>query len=114
MTHAITLVKCASGRREDALKIMLDLKRERDLKEKQKAPDRDTVIINECYISFGWPDFVLVLDGDNVELLKKAIVDIRTEVFRRKGGHLETSTIICTTELEIQNAKKKINAVKKN
>jgi hypothetical protein len=107
MTFAITLIKCAAGKRENALGILLDLK---ELYEFEK----DYIKIHECYISFGWPDFVLFLEGKNVELLKKTIVDIRDKVSSGDGGDLETSTIICTTKKDMERAIKDSGIIQGN
>ena len=52
MTYAITLVKCEISKRNEALELLTNLK-------KQKDPFGNKVRIKEFYISFGWPDFVL-------------------------------------------------------
>jgi len=96
MTYAITLVKCATGEREHVLKILLELKKRDFYKGK--------VSIDKCYISFGWPDFVLVFRGENVELIKATIVDMRAMILKSEESHLETSTIICTTQEDIDKA----------
>jgi hypothetical protein len=96
MTYAITLVKCATGEREHVLKILLELKKGEFYKGK--------VSIDKCYISFGWPDFILVFRGENVELIKATIVDIRAIILKGERSHLETSTIICTTQEDINTA----------
>jgi len=107
MTYAMTLVKGETGKREDTLEYLLKLKDQVD-------PFGNTVKIDRCLISFGWPDFVLLLRGENVELLKGAIIELRDLVLKKFENNLETSTIICMDQDEILKAKdivKKIGGV---
>ncbi len=103
MTYAITLVKCEISKRNEALELLTNLK-------KQKDPFGNKVRIKEFYISFGWPDFVLLLRGNNIELLKDSIVLIRRKYFDITKKNLETSTLICTTTTDIKKAKKDIKS----
>jgi len=102
MTYAITLIKGETGKREQTLKYLTDLK---DDLERQKTLLGEGVCIKECYISFGWPDFVLLVNGNNVELLKSTIVKLRDLASNDPlRDNLETSTIICMTKDEIDAA----------
>jgi len=99
MTYAITLIKGETAKREQTLSLLMDLKEQKDLL-------GNGVYIKEIFISFGWPDFVLLLRGNNVELLKDSIVKIRDLVYNGEpNDNLETSTIICMTLDEIEDAK---------
>ena len=109
MTYAITLIRSKSGARDDMLKYLLNLKDKTNLLSLLKLNreinlDEDCISIEECFISFGWPDFVLLLRGNNVELLKYAIIEIRNNA----KTDLETSTIVCTTDKELDEIKGKM------
>jgi hypothetical protein len=98
MTWAITLIKGQSQKREEILDYLDGLT-------KQDDPFKNGVIVKVCYISFGWPDFVVLLNGNNVELLKDSIVKIRNEIYDSKmADNIETSTIVCTTKDEVKDA----------
>lgn len=99
MTYAITLVKGNPKERGTTHLILESLAKDPAFKKKTG------VEIQEVFISFGWPDFVLLLQGDNVELLKNGIIALRDEV-AKKGDEIETSTIICTKQDEINRKNK--------
>lgn len=99
MTDAITLIKGKIGLRDETLRFLTEL---------QKRGLSNKVTIQKCYVSFGWPDFILLLNGKNVELIKNAIIEIRDLVNEETGDNLETSTIICTTQKEIEDEKNKM------
>jgi uncharacterized protein with GYD domain len=94
VTYAIALVKGKPKEREKTQLLFQTLSKDKDFKKKTG------VEIQQVFMSFGWPDFVLLLKGSNVELLKRAIVTIRDEA-GKGGDEIETSTLICTTQEEI-------------
>ena len=107
MTYSITLIKGESGKRERTFNLLARLAKEKD-------PFGCKVRIRDCFISFGWPDFILLLEGNNIELLKYAIVHLRERVLDETGDTLETSSIVCTTKSEVDAARKKIRSTLKN
>lgn len=62
------------------------------------------VSIEKVLISFGWADFVLILKGNNIELIKESIIKIRSDL-QDQGDFIETSSIMCTTAKEIKDMK---------
>jgi hypothetical protein len=100
MTYALTLVKGISSKREETLNQLNQLKNSPDFKRKTG------IDIREVFISFGWPDIILLMKGNNVELLKSAIVELRSYLENNHTDIIETSTIICTTTEEIIKKKK--------
>lgn len=100
MTYSLTLIKGETGKRKDSIALLTKLKKD------NKFQQQYGVEIKELLISFGWPDIVLLLKGDNVELLKNAIVVIREKALKN-GDNLTTSSMICTTEDEIDKNIKK-------
>lgn len=96
----MTLIKGETGKRKDSIALLTKLKKD------NKFQQQYGVEIKELLISFGWPDIVLLLKGDNVELLKNAIVVIREKALKN-GDNLTTSSMICTTEDEIDKNIKK-------
>jgi hypothetical protein len=99
MTYAVVMIRGSSEKREDTLKFLNKLKTEKDFKKKTGAS------IKEVLISFGWPDFVLLMYANNVELLKEAIVNLRNILYKKVRDAIETSTIICSTLEDIEEAK---------
>jgi hypothetical protein len=99
MTYALTLVKGKPGKREETRSFLQKLLSTDDFHRKQG------VRIEKVFISFGWPDFVVLMSGNNVELIKHAIVVIREEL-EKNGDSVDTSTIICTTQESIEEKKR--------
>ena len=64
--------------------------------------------IKEVFISFGWPDLILLIKSNNVELIKSSIIELRDLVAKSHDDNIETSTIICTTidDLDVIKGKK--------
>ena len=94
MTYGLILVKGVPQRREITRALLEGLAGNDDFR-------RSTgVEIEKVLISFGWPDFILLMKSDNVELIKHAIVTIRDRA-AASGDNVETSTIICVTQEEI-------------
>jgi len=94
VTYAITLIRGKPKERRDTQSLLQTLAKNPEFVKKTG------VEISHVLISFGWPDFVLLLKANNVELLKRAIVTLRREA-EKKGDEIETSTLICTTQQEI-------------
>lgn len=95
MTYAIILVKGRPKYRETSNQFFQSI---------QNDPEffkRTGVKIVEIFISFGLPDFVLILQGSNVELLKGAIIALKNEAIKN-GDELETTTIICSKQEELK------------
>jgi hypothetical protein len=94
MTFALTLIKGKSTQREPSINLLTQLSKDRTFAEE------NGVTIENVFISFGWPDMILLLKGNNVELIKNSIVVIRNKL-ASNGDDVDTSTIICTTQDEI-------------
>jgi hypothetical protein len=95
MTYALTLIKGKSTCREDSLSLL------RELSKGDTFAKGNHVTIEQVYVSFGLPDFVVVLKSENVELIKHAIVVIR-KALAEKGDDVDTSTIVCATPEELE------------
>lgn len=100
MTYAIALIKGSPHERDTTHALFVDLQKS------LKFYKETGVKIKDVFISFGWPDFVLLLEGENVELLKQAIVTIRSKA-KKNGDKIETSTLICVKQDEIVKKSKK-------
>ena len=98
MTYALVLVKGKSTARRESLSLLDKLTQDKDFSEKNK------VKIVKVFISFGWPDIIVVMRARNVELIKNAIILLR-EKLSKKGDCVDTSTIICTTSKELKSKK---------
>lgn len=99
MTYGLVLVKGKSARREGTLSFLEKLAKDSEFTRTHG------VKIEKLFISFGWPDFVLLMNGENVELIKHGIVVIR-ELLEKNGDSVDTSTIICTTQSSIAEKKR--------
>src|ERR687895_1039565 len=99
MTYALTLVKGMPQKREKTLSLLTKLKDDKEFKEKSG------VEIRNLFISFGWPDIILLMKANNVELLKSSIVELRDIIAKSHRDNIETSTIICTTPDDINRSK---------
>jgi hypothetical protein len=92
-------VKGEPGKREETLSFLQKVSNKRELQRKHG------VNIEQIFISFGWPDFIIMMSGKNVELLKNAIVILR-DMLEKNGDSINTSTIICTTQESIEEKKR--------
>jgi len=100
MTYAITMMKGIPTYRENTLTVLTNL-------ENDGSFYRTTgVSIESVFVSFGWPDFILLLKSENVELIKEAIIKLRQDLEIETKDIIETSTIICSDLEEIQKKKK--------
>jgi hypothetical protein len=106
MTFALTLIKGKSTEREHSISLLTQLSKDRTFAEE------NGVTIENVFISFGWPDMILLLKGNNVELIKNSIVVIR-DMLAKNGDEVDTSTIICTTQDEINQQLKDWSESKK-
>jgi len=100
LTYALTLIKGKTGKREHTISLFNSLKKDPNF-----AKDNG-VEIKELFISFGWPDIILLLKSENVELIKRSIVTLRDKA-AMIGDDLTTSSIICTTQEEMDIKLKK-------
>jgi len=100
MTYAIAMMKGIPVYREKSLNYLSKLENNKDFYEQ-------TGTSLECvFVCFGWPDFIILLKSENVELIKEAIVKLREDIKREIEDNIETSTIICSTLEEIEKRKK--------
>jgi len=94
------LIKGITEKREQSILLFDRLKNDPEFQRKYG------VSIDKILISFGWPDIILILKSENVELIKRAIV-----VLRKKAADIHdditTSSIICTTREEMDKKIKK-------
>jgi uncharacterized protein with GYD domain len=66
-------------------------------------------VVEDVVATMGWPDFVVTIFSPNVELMKNAIVAIRSVVQELVGDkQLETSTIVGVSISEIEEKKKRL------
>lgn len=100
LTYALTLIKGKTGKREQSISLLNSLKKDPNFTKD------NGVEIKELFISFGWPDIILLLKSENVELIKRLIVILR-EKAATIGDDLTTSSIICTTQDEMDSKLKK-------
>ena len=103
MTFAICMIKGLPEKREATHAFLEDMFETKTLESKG-------VKMSQLYISFGWPDFISILEADNVELIKNAIVDLREELKNNEiKDKISTSSIICTTQKEIKEKMEKFS-----
>lgn len=102
MTYGLILVKGISNKREKTLQVLEGLTTD------QSYSKLTGTKIKNVFVSFGWPDIVLVIQGNNIELIKNSIIRIR-DLVGKHGDNLETSTIICTTLDEIKEKERALS-----
>lgn len=100
MTYGLVLIKGNSGKRDTTLKYLENLKDNKTFIKKFGT-------VTEVFISFGWPDFIIIIKSINIECLKSGIVELR-EKLEKTGDNIETSTIVCSTKNDIEEVTKKI------
>ena len=100
MTFALVLIEGKTGKREESIDLFNKLKKDRDFEKKHG------VFIEKILISFGWPYIILLLKSQNIELIKNLIVILREKAIKI-GDDLTTSSIICTTQEEMDAEIKK-------
>ncbi len=69
--------------------------------------------IEKVFVSFGWADFIVIINGNNIELIKESIIRIRSDL-QGLGDYIETSSIMCTTSKEIKEMKNNFFGNKKS
>ncbi len=99
MTYALVLIKGKGSQRESSLSLL------EKLAEDAEFSKNNRVKIEKVFVSFGWPDVVLLIRSANVELIKHAIVLLRDKL-AKNGDDVDTSTIICTTTKEIKKKRR--------
>lgn len=96
MTYGLILIKGKSGKREATLSSLQKMK-----KSKYSKTHLAGVQIEKVFLSFGWPDFLILMRGKNIEQIRYAINVIRQEIAKH-GDFIETSTIVCSTPEEMK------------
>lgn len=99
MTYGLVLVKGKSEKIDSTLKALQKIAKEGNVDGESGAQ-----LVN-VFLSFGWPDFVLMLKAKNIEQIRYAIGAIR-ERLEKHGDYIETSTIICSTSEELKEKRK--------
>lgn len=99
MTYALILVKGKTEKRIPTLKFLDKISKGNDFKEETGTS------IERILLSFGWPDFILMLKSENIEQLRNAIGTLRNELASH-GDYVETSTIICSSLSEMREKKR--------
>ncbi|MCV0430703.1 hypothetical protein [Nitrosopumilus sp.] len=102
MTYGLILVKGISNKRDQTLTLLDKLIGDQSYKNQTGTE------IEHVFVSFGWPDIVLLIKGENIELIKNSIIRIR-DLVGEHGDNLETSTIICTTISELKDKEKALS-----
>jgi len=93
MPHAITYIKINQKFSELARVKLKELVNSNSLKEKN-------VVFEHLFESFGWSDFIVILNGVNIEDLKKTIAFIRRYLAEQGIEDVETSTNVGLSILE--------------
>lgn len=87
MPHAIVYIRSNTENRELLLSEFKKLSDDPTLKQLN-------ITIENVLVSFGWPDYILVLDSKGgLDSLKESILFIRN-LFSKAGVPIETSTVI--------------------
>lgn len=94
MTYAVVMVKGTPDKRETTRALFEKLATDTDFEKGFGTK------VDKWFVSFGWPDFVLILEANNVELIKHSIVEIRNRA-ATAGDNIETSTLICMEQKQI-------------
>ena len=97
MTYALILIKGKTGKRETTLSSLIEM---------QKAKTNLAgVRIEKVFLTFGWPDFLILMRSENIERIRYAIKVIRDKIAEH-GDFIETSTIICSTPEEMEKKRR--------
>jgi len=98
MTYGLVLIKGKSSKRNITLSALLHMAKHNSKLKKSG------IAVENVFLSFGWPDFVLILKAKNVEQIRHAISLIREKLANHED-YVDTSTIICSTVDEIKEKK---------
>lgn len=99
MTYAITLIKGEPAKRKNTRAFLEKLMNDENFHKE------NGVKIEKIFLCFGWPDLVLLLRGENVELINHALINIRRSL-EENGDNVETSTLICTTKETLEKKRR--------
>lgn len=105
MTVGIVLIKGLPGRFEHTHEFLIEMKEKKAL-EKEK-----NVRIKEVYLSMGWPDIILLLEGGQILDIHEAIAYIKNQLKERKKEYrdlIDTSTIVCIEREKREKIKKEL------
>jgi len=89
------MIRTASGKREKVLDIL------RQFRLYPRFTMSQGTVITSVTPVFGWPDFIMILRANNLELMKSTIVNLRI-LLESRGHKIQTSTIVGTSEEEIE------------
>lgn len=104
MTVGIVLMKGLPGQYEHTYEFLMEMKKKRTLKKEKN------VRIREVFLSMGWPDIVLLLEGEQILDIHEAITYIKNQLKSRKKYRdlVDTSTIVCIEREKREEIKKEI------
>jgi hypothetical protein len=106
MTYGICLIKGLPEKRDDTRKFLEKLAKSGELEKKFKT----NIFGGKVFISFGWPDIIIIFEAKNVELIKAVVIYLRDRVSTETGDKIGTSTLICTTEEEKEKIVREISS----
>jgi len=71
-----------------------------ELQEDTSFQEEQGFVIEKVMLSFGWPDFILFVHSNNVELIQNCIIALQSKI-EEIDDCISTSTIIGTTHNEL-------------
>ncbi|MGA2522515.1 MAG: hypothetical protein ABSF65_00010 [Candidatus Bathyarchaeia archaeon] len=95
MPYAVTYLRIGSSSSELASESLEKFSESAELKNLH-------VEIEKILLSFGYPDFIIIIKGPNLELLKNGLLLIRDYLNKRGIKEVETSTIVGLTIEEMR------------
>jgi len=99
MTYALIMIKGLPQTRL-ALKDYLN-----ELQKDDKFQKKNGFEIQNVLLSFGWPDYIILVHSSNVELIQNCIISLQSKI-EEIDDCISTSTIVCTTHEELENKQK--------
>ncbi len=99
MTYALVMMKGLPQTRIALKEYLIELQGDKKFQEKNGFE------IEKVMLSFGWPDYIILVHSSNVELIQNCIISLQSKI-EEIDDCISTSTIICTTHEELEKKQK--------
>lgn len=98
MTYALVMIRGKPDKLEGTQQYLEELMQN---PKKEELKNTLSTEVQKVFISFGWPDFIILIHSANAELIRQSVIYIREGV-KVHDDSIDTTTVICTTTKELE------------